>query len=76
MQDNTTTIFAQETNCAGMCVTQLNINVQKYEFIKADQLHSLKKFCILPENVIFHEQIRTPQAASLLVKPFGTQSSS
>ena len=23
--------------------------------VKADQLHSLKKSCILPENIIFHE---------------------
>ena len=28
-------------------------------FFKADQLHSLKKFCILSENVIFYELIRT-----------------
>ena len=44
--------------------------------VKADQLDSLKKFCILSENVIFHESIRTPQVATLPVEPFGTQSPS
>ena len=32
----------------------------EYMYIKADQLDYLKKFCILTENVIFREQIRTP----------------
>ena len=44
--------------------------------VKDDTLHSLKKICILSENIIFYEQIRTPQAATLPVVPFGTQSSS
>ena len=29
--------------------------VKVYIVFKADQLDSLKKFCILSENVIFHE---------------------
>ena len=47
-----------------------------FDIVKADQHDSLKKFCILSENVIFHEYIRTPQVATLPVKPFGSQSPS
>ena len=58
--------------------TKKVINFRGYSLIhiKADQLDSLKKFCILSEHFIFHEKIRTQQVATLPMEPFGTQSPS
>ena len=54
--------YVDSTDLLGVSVTSrirernVNSSVQKfYCWVKADQLDSLKKFCILSENVIFHE---------------------